>query len=120
MRSMQRTIAALALAVWMLAGPRIARAETTPTSTITQMTIVSESSRRHQLYHGALWLAHDEARANYRWGGAHCRDQGLSDSKVNMLFAAFSARYSVNVEYEEQLYKGKRYRCVTGFTVRRS
>lgn len=95
-------------------------AGTTATSTITQVTVIAKSSKKHRLYHGAVWLQHDENKYAYRWGGLHCAEQGLSEAKVNMLFAAFRSKYSVNIDFKEHLYKGKRYRCISGFTVRRS
>ena len=117
-----RTVTAFlcALLIGCLVHARPALADTTATSTVTQMTVISKSNKKYPLYHGAIWLAHDEARTNYRWGGNHCGGKELSEAKVGMLFAAFRARYSVNIDFASNLYKGKRYRCITGFTVRRS
>jgi len=94
--------------------------KTTPDSTITQISIISKSSKRYRNFHGVLWLQFDSATHNYRWGGAYCGGGSLSELKVSMLFAAFRAKYNVNIEYRENLFKGKRYRCIKGFTVRRS
>ncbi len=94
-----------------------ARAETTVTSTITQIQILTPADTRHQLYHGVLWLNHDKARYNYRWGGAHCGNQGLSDVNVGLLFAAFRSKYSISIHYKKRLSKNTTYRCITGFTL---
>jgi len=95
-------------------------AGTTPTSTITQIKVIAKSNPKYRLYHGALWLDHDKQRYNYRWGGAHCANGTLSELKVSMLFAALRSKYNVDLDFKEHLYKGSRFRCIIGFTIRRS
>jgi len=110
--------ATLAAAAFLVA-PRPAAADTTATSTIAQIKVVEKGDAAYALYHGAVWLEYDKATYNYRWGGAHCHDQGLSDLNISLLFAAFRSRYSVTVDYVENEYKERTYRCITGFSVTR-
>ena len=49
-----------------------------------------------------------------------CKGKDLSDSSVQLLFAAFRSEYQVKLEYVLNEYKDKQYRCVTGFTVTKS
>jgi hypothetical protein len=111
-------VAAVALAAG-LASPVAAHADTTASSTIAQVKVVERSDPSYRLYHGAIWLDYDKATFNYRWGGAHCNEQGLSDMNLSLLFAAFRARYSVTVDYVDNTYKDRTYRCITGFSVTR-
>ena len=62
----------------------------------------------------------DKATTNYRWGGLQCKGKDLSDSSVQLLFAAFRSEYQVKLEFVLNEYKDKQYRCVTGFTVSKS
>lgn len=114
-----RLTAPLACAALAALLSRPALAETTPSSTINQITVVAKGSKKYRYFHGALWMDFDKNRVNYRWGGLQCNGRTLSELKVSMLFAAFRSKYTVNLDYSEVLYKGKRYRCIDGFTVRR-
>ena len=67
-----------------------------------------------------IWLETDKAVTNYRWGGLQCKGRDLSDTSVQVLFAAFRSEYQVKIEYVVTDYVGKQYRCVTGFTVSKS
>lgn len=120
MRCTFRSLAAAAviagLATW---APTPAAAETTATSTVTQIKVLEKSSENYRKYHGAIWLEYDKARYNYRWGGAHCKNSGLSDLNLSLLFAAFRSKYSVTIEYRVNTYKNRSYRCITGFVVTR-
>jgi hypothetical protein len=44
----------------------------------------------------------------------------LSESSIQILFAAFRSEYQVKLEYVVVDYKDKQFRCVTGFTVSKS
>ena len=48
-----------------------------------------------------------------------CKGRELSDTSVQLLFAAFRSEYQIALEYVLSEYKGKQYRCVTGFTISR-
>ena len=74
----------------------------------------------YKLFHGAVWLDADKATTNYRWGGLQCKGRELSDTSVQLLFAAFRSEYQVAVEYVISEYKGKQFRCLTGFTITKS
>ncbi|HTM20549.1 MAG TPA: hypothetical protein VL172_08585 [Kofleriaceae bacterium] len=111
------SIAALAAA--LLSVPVSARADTTATSSIAQIKVLEKNDANYKLYHGAIWLEYDKATYNYRWGGAHCGEQGLSDINLGLLFAAFRAKYSVTIDYAEVEYKERSYRCITAFSVTR-
>ena len=119
---MKASVRLLALAAvcasFVLVAP--ARAETTATSTITQIKVVDKGSESYKLFHGAIWLEHDKSEYNYRWGGKHCDGNGLSDMNISLLFAAFRSKDSVNVDYEDVKYNKASYRCITGFTITRS
>ena len=41
----------------------------------------------------------------------------LSETSVQILFAAFRSEYAVSLEYTVTELKSKQYRCITGFTV---
>ena len=97
------------------AGP--ARADTTATSSIAQLMVLEPGDTSYKLFHGAVWLDHDKAQWNYRWGGLQCKGRDLGDTSVQLLFAAFRAGDAVKLEYVVSDYKGKEYRCVTGFTI---
>jgi hypothetical protein len=113
-----RTWIVVALAASVLATTP-ALADTTASSTIAQMTVLTAGDSNHKLYHGAIWLHYDKANHNYRWGGEQCGDKGLTDTHVGMLFAAFRSKYSVTVLYKKRLSKQGQVRCITGFTVSR-
>jgi len=106
------------LLVCALGAP--ARAETTPTSSIAQVMVLEPSDASYKLFHGAIWLDHDKAQWNYRWGGLACKGRELSDANVQLLFSAFRAEYQVTFEYVVTDYKGKPYRCITGMTISRT
>ena len=72
------------------------------------------------LFHGAVWLEYDKASYNYRWGGAQCPGKDLSETSVQILFAAFRSEYAITLEYVSTELKGKSYRCITGFSVSKS
>lgn len=112
-----RLLGALALVCAAALGAGDAGAETTATSTISQMTVLAKDHPNFKRFHGAIWLEYDKAKNNYRWGGSQCGD-GLSDIQVSMLFAAFRAKQSLSVEYSVRNSRGHRYRCLTGFTLR--
>jgi hypothetical protein len=116
---LRRTLVATAAVAALLSAPGAAAADTTATSTVAQIKVLEKSDASYKLYHGAIWLAYDKATFNYRWGGAHCADQGLSDLNVSLLFAAFRHGYSITVDYVENEYKERTYRCITGFSVTR-
>ncbi len=111
-------VAALALAAGLASAPTV-HADTTASSTIAQIKVLERSDQSYRLYHGAIWLDYDKATFNYRWGGAHCNEQGLSDINLGLLFAAFRAKYSVTVDYVENQYNQRTYRCITGFSITR-
>ena len=96
---------------------RPARAESTATSSITQLMVLEPGDGSFKLFHGAVWLDHDKATWNYRWGGLQCKGRELSDNSVQLLFAAFRSEYQVSLEYVATEYKGTKYRCITGLTI---
>ncbi len=95
-------------------------AETTTTTSVAQLMVLEPGDASYKLFHGAVWLEHDKASWNYRWGGLQCKGRELSDASVQILFAAFRAEYQVTLEFVLTQYKDKQYRCVTGFTISRS
>jgi hypothetical protein len=103
------------IAVLLLATP--ARAEHTPVTGISQLMILEPGDASYKLFHGAVWLNADKADWNYRWGGLQCKGRDLSDTSIQLLFAAFRSEYQVAVEYVVTQYKDKSFRCVTGFTI---
>ena len=108
------------IALCLLALTAPAFADTTPTTWIHQVMVLEPGDASYKLFHGAVWLEADKANFNYRWGGLQCKGRELSDANVQLLFAAFRSEYQVAVEYTVSEYKGKPYRCVTGFTVSKS
>jgi hypothetical protein len=109
------------LVVAVLVGAAVsARADTTATTSIAQLMVLEPGDASYKLFHGAVWLEHDKATWNYRWGGVQCKGRELADSSVQILFAAFRSEYQVTVEYVVTDYKGKQYRCLTGFTISKS
>src|SRR5690242_11138536 len=99
---------------------RVAAADTTATSSIAQLLILEDGDKNYKNYHGALWLEYDKADYNYRWGGLQCKGRELSQTSVQILFAAFRSEYQVTLEYVVTEHKSKSYRCITGFTVSKS
>ena len=97
-----------------------AQADTTATTSVSQLMVLEPGDASYKLFHGAIWLEIDKATTNYRWGGLQCKGRDLSDSSVEMLFSAFRSDYQVRLEYVVTSYKDKQYRCVTGFTVSKS
>lgn len=104
----------------MISSPA-AQAQTTATATITQIKVLENHDKNYKLFNGALWLDIDKAVNNYRWGGTHCKNRGLSDTNLQLLFAAFRAKFSITIDFDLVEAKGgAKYRCITGFTVERS
>jgi hypothetical protein len=104
----------------VLGLPGAATADTTPTTSIAQLMVLEPCDASYKLFHGAVWLDHDKASWNYRWGGLQCKGRELSDTSVQLLFASFRSEYQVTLEYVVSEYKGKSYRCVTGLTISKS
>src|SRR5512139_185422 len=89
------------LIVLVIAGLHapIASAETTVSTAVSQLMVLEPGDASYKLFHGAVWLDHDKATTNYRWGGLQCKGRELSDTSVQLLFAAFRSEYQVAVEY---------------------
>lgn len=115
MRSLPAFLGALVLA----ASP-LAAADTGPPTGIAQLMVLEPGDASYKLFHGAVWLDADKATTNYRWGGLQCKGRELSDTSIQLLFAAFRSEYQVAVEFVLSEYKGKQYRCLTGFTITKS
>jgi len=107
----------LPVAVMMLAFATPARADTTGVTSVAQLMVLEPGDSSYKLFHGAVWLELDKASVNYRWGGLQCKGRELSDTSIQLLFAAFRAEYQVKLEYVLADYQSKQYRCVTGFTI---
>ncbi len=118
MRSAAAAAAVLAAATLFVARPALA--ETTPTSSVAQLMVLEPGDASYKLFHGAVWLDYDKAQWNYRWGGLQCKGRELSDTSIQLLFAAFRSEYQVTLEYVSSDYKSKPYRCLTGFTISKS
>jgi hypothetical protein len=114
-----RSVAGL-VAFAALAAPAVARAETTNTSSIAQMMLLEPGDKNYKNFHGAVWLEVDKQQYNYRWGGAQCGGRELSQTSVEIMFAAFKSEYAVALEYAVSEVKGKEYRCITGFSISKS
>jgi hypothetical protein len=112
---MRSSSVVLAIALGLASAP--ARADTTATTSISQLMVLEPGDPSYKLFHGAVWLDHDKATWNYRWGGLQCKGRELSDASVQILFAAFRSEYLVALEYVQTDYKGKPFRCVTGFAI---
>ncbi|HEU4731111.1 MAG TPA: hypothetical protein VFT22_24630 [Kofleriaceae bacterium] len=97
-----------------------AHADTTATTSVTQLMVLEPGDASYRLFHGAVWLEQDKATWNYRWGGLQCKGRELSDTSIQLLFAALRSTYQVTVEYVVTEYKGKSYRCITGLTIGRA
>ena len=98
----------------------VANAETTAPTSINRLMVLEPGDEAFKLFHGAVWLDADKATTNYRWGGLQCKGRELSDTSIQLLFAAFRSEYQVAVEYVVSEYKGKQFRCLTGFTITKS
>ena len=109
----------LVLLTIAVVSPR-AIAESSATTSIAQLMVLEPGDSSYKLFHGAVWLEYDKAQTNYRWGGLECKGRDLSDTSIQLLFASFRSDYQVAVEYVTAEYKGKQYRCLTGFTIKRS
>ena len=107
-----------ALLLLTLASP--AHADSTSTTSVSQLMVLEPGDASYKLFHGAVWLEVDKATTNYRWGGLQCKGRDLSDVSVEILFAAFRSEYQVRLEYVISTYQDKQYRCVTGLTVSKS
>jgi hypothetical protein len=101
-------------------GMPAARADTTGVTSVAQLMVLEPGDSSYKLFHGAVWLELDKASVNYRWGGLQCKGRELSDTSIQLLFAAFRAEYQVKLEYVLADYQSKQYRCVTGFTISKS
>jgi hypothetical protein len=112
------SVSAQVVIVFALAAP--ARADTTGVTSVAQLMVLEPGDASYKLFHGAVWLDIDKASVNYRWGGLQCKGRDLSDTSIQLLFAAFRSEYQVKVEYVLADYQSKQYRCVTGFTVSKS
>jgi hypothetical protein len=97
-----------------------ARADTGSPTGVAQLMVLEPGDSSYKLFHGAVWLDVDKASTNYRWGGLQCKGRELSDTSIQLLFAAFRSEYQVAVEFVVSEYKGKQYRCLTGFTITKS
>jgi len=113
------TICVMVLGLGLALG-RPASAETTATTSISQLMVLEPGDASYKLFHGAVWLDVDKASWNYRWGGLQCKGRELSDTSIQLLFAAFRSEYLLTVEYVGTEYKGKQFRCLTGFTISKS
>jgi hypothetical protein len=112
-----KTLVASTLAATALLVARPAVAETTPSGAVAQLMVLEPGDTSYKLFHGAVWLEFDKAQWNYRWGGLQCKGRELSDTSIQLLFAAFRSEYQVTLEYVAVDYKSKPYRCLTGFTI---
>jgi len=110
----------LASVVMLLALAAPARADTTGLTSVAQLMVLEPGDSSYKLFHGAVWLEADKASVNYRWGGLQCKGRDLSDTSIQLLFAAFRSEYQVKLEYVLADYQSKQYRCVTGFSVSKS
>lgn len=97
-----------------------AAADQTPLTSVSQLMVLEPGDTSYKLFHGAVWLDSDKATTNYRWGGLQCKGRDLSESSIQILFAAFRSEYLIKLEFVLIDYKDKQYRCVTGFTVAKS
>ena len=114
MGAMRCLLIALTCALALTAS---AAADTTPSTSVSQLMVLEPGDASYKLFHGAVWLDADKATTNYRWGGLQCKGRDLSDNSIQLLFAAFRSEYQVKLEYVLVDYKDKQYRCVTGLTV---
>lgn len=116
LRSLSRVFA-VALLVLAALGSAPARAETTPTSSVAQLMLLEPGDSSYRLFHGAIWLVLDKATTNYRWGGLQCKGREMSETSIQILYAAYRNGDQVTLEYVAGEYNGKQFRCLTGFTI---
>ncbi len=114
---LSRLVCAAAVVFVALAFAKPAQADTTATSKITQIKILSKADSNYRLFHGAIWLEYDKAQFNYRWGGKHCKGNTLKGINVGMLFAAFRYKYSITIDYKNHAHGKHKFRCITAFTL---
>jgi hypothetical protein len=108
------------VSAFVLCCAALAHADTTPVSSVAQLMVLEPGDSSYKLFHGAVWLESDKASTNYRWGGLQCKGRELSDTSIQLLFAAFRSEYQVKLEFVITDYQSKPYRCVTGFTISKS
>lgn len=112
------SILLVALAFCFLArSARSAQAETTPTSNVAQLMLLEPGDSSYRLFHGAIWLVLDKATTNYRWGGLQCKGREMSETSIQILYAAYRNGDQVTLEYVASDYNQKQFRCLTGFTI---
>ncbi|HRC59306.1 MAG: hypothetical protein IPI49_22260 [Myxococcales bacterium] len=119
---MRRSLVAVILVVAVagavgLLRPTPAHADTTPTSTLAQLMLLEPGDSSYRLFHGAVWLGLDKASTNYRWGGLQCKGRELSETSIQILYAAYRNGDQVTLEYVASEYNQKQFRCLTGFTI---
>ncbi|HEY5945957.1 MAG TPA: hypothetical protein VIV40_10725 [Kofleriaceae bacterium] len=107
----------LVCALLLVGLGRSVHADTTASTSVSQLMVLEPGDASYKLFHGAVWLEVDKSTTNYRWGGLQCKGRDLSDTSIQILFAAFRANDPVKLEFVISEYKDKQYRCVTGFTV---
>jgi hypothetical protein len=118
---MRGALSATSLAFAALATvTSVARADTTPATSVSQLMLLEPGDASYKLFHGAVWLESDKATTNYRWGGLQCKGRDLGDNSAQILYAAYRAGDAVKLEFVITDYKDKPYRCVTGFTISKS
>jgi hypothetical protein len=116
---MRRSLVAASLALAALWTAPV-HAETTPTSSATQLMLLEPGDSSYRLFHGAVWLVLDKATTNYRWGGLQCKGRELSETSIQILYAAYRNGDQLTLEYVTSEYNQKQFRCLTGFTIARS
>ena len=97
-----------------------AYADTTASTSVSQLMVLEPGDASYKLFHGTVWLEADKQTTNYRWGGLQCKGRDLSETSIQILFAAILGDYQIKLEYVTSEYKDKTYRCITGFTVAKS
>ena len=118
-RAARVVVGVLAIAVFFAAQVPAAYAGETDPSTVAQIKLVAPGDELYKLYQGALWLNVDKASHNYKWGGRQCGSITLTDAQVLLLINAFDNKHTVVLDFEENVYKGRSYRCISAIAVRR-
>jgi len=90
---------ALLVVAVVLGTSVVARADTTSGTSVSQLMILEPGDSSYKLFHGAVWIDVDKATTNYRWGGLQCKGRDLSDTSVQLLFAAYRGVDTVKLEY---------------------
>ncbi len=108
-------LTAVLCAATLPASPALA--EQTSSTTISQIYVVERTHAKYKLFRGAIWLRADKATHNYRWGGKHCNNAGLSDTTLDLILDAFREKHSVTIDYDVVQYKKQTSRCITGIKV---